>query len=169
MGDTVKVALAQLDLVVGDVAGNTARIIDQAKRARDTDNADLVVFPELSVCGYPPEDLLFHSGMRVAVDKAVSRIRDEITGIAVLIGFPEYADDQIYNSCAVFRDGKRLVHYRKQLLPNYAVFDEERYFKAGREAAVFKLNGVRIGLNICEDLWRVGPMAASRAAAAKPS
>jgi len=167
MGDTVKVALAQLDLVVGDVTGNTSRIIDQAKRARDVDNADLVAFPELSVCGYPPEDLLFHGGMRSAVDQAISRIRDEVSGIAVLIGFPEYAGDEIYNSCAVFRDGKRLAHYRKQLLPNYAVFDEERYFKAGKEAAVFKLNGIRIGLNICEDLWRAGPMAASRAAGAE--
>ena len=167
MGDTVKVALAQLDLAVGDVAGNTARIIDHARSARDTEGADLVVFPELSVCGYPPEDLLFHAGLRHAVEKAVAEIREQVTGIAVLIGFPEYADEHIHNTCAVFRDGKTLAHYRKRLLPNYSVFDEERYFTAGKEAAVFKLNGIRIGLNICEDLWRSGPMAASRAAGAE--
>jgi len=167
MGDAVKVALAQLDLKVGDVTGNTARIIDHARRARDTEGADLIVFPELSVCGYPPEDLLFHSGLRHAVERSVSEIREQVTGIAILVGFPEYADDVIYNSCAVFRDGRVLAHYRKRLLPNYAVFDEERYFKAGKDAAVFKLKGIRIGLNICEDLWRSGPMAASRAAGAE--
>ena len=167
MGDAVKVALAQLDLKVGDVTGNTARIIDHARQARDAEGADLVVFPELSVCGYPPEDLLFHAGLRHAVEQSVREIREQATGIAVLIGFPEYADDVIYNSCAVFRDGRVLAHYRKRLLPNYAVFDEERYFKAGKDAAVFKLNGIRIGLNICEDLWRSGPLAASRAAGAE--
>jgi NAD+ synthase (glutamine-hydrolysing) len=167
MSDAVKVALAQVDLVVGDVTGNTARIIEHAGIARDTDGADIVVFPELAICGYPPEDLLFHSGLRHAVEAGVARIRDEVAGIAVLVGFPEYDDGHIYNACAVLQDGKVLAHYRKQMLPNYAVFDEERYFTSGRDAAVFKLRGIRFGLNICEDVWSPGPMGAARAAGAE--
>jgi len=167
MSDAVKVAIAQIDLVVGDVAGNTAKIIDYAEKARDRDAADLVVFPELSVCGYPPEDLLFHAGLRYDVEAAVCRIRDQVFGVAILIGFPEYDDDHIYNACAVLQDGRVLTHYRKHLLPNYSVFDEERYFTAGRDAAVFTLNGIRIGLNICEDVWSPGPIAAARSAGAE--
>lgn len=167
MNNKVKVALAQIDLAVGDVAGNTARIIDYAARARDELQADLVVFPELSVCGYPPEDLLFHAGLRYRTEQAVNEIRKSVRGLAVLIGFPEYEDDKIYNSCAVFRDGELLCAYRKQLLPNYRVFDEERYFTAGNDAAVFRLNGVGVGLTICEDVWAPGPIAAARSAGAE--
>ena len=167
MTDAVKVALAQIDLIVGDVAGNTAKIIEHAQQARDAAGADIVVFPELSVCGYPPEDLLFHAGLRHDVEAAVAKVRDEVFGIAILLGFPEYDDGEIYNACAVLLDGKVVSRYRKQLLPNYAVFDEERYFTAGRRPAVFKLNGIRIGLNICEDVWKPGPMGASRAAGAE--
>ena len=167
MSEALKVALAQIDLVVGDVSGNTARIIAVAAQARDRDGADIVVFPELSVCGYPPEDLLFHSGLRHAVEESVATIRDTVTGIAVLIGFPEYEDDVIYNACAVLHDGKLLASYRKQLLPNYAVFDEERYFKAGRNPSVFRFKGTRLGLNICEDVWNPAPMQKSRAAGAE--
>ncbi|MGB5411781.1 MAG: NAD+ synthase, partial [Woeseiaceae bacterium] len=97
----------------------------------------------------------------------ITKIRGNSHGIAVLVGFPEYVDDLIYNACAVFKDGKLLAHYRKRLLPNYSVFDEKRYFTEGNKAAVFKLNGVRIGLNICEDVWKPGPIAASRAAGAE--
>jgi NAD+ synthase (glutamine-hydrolysing) len=150
MNNRVKVALAQIDLAVGDVAGNTAKILDYATRARDEMRADLVIFPELSVCGYPPEDLLLHAGLRYRTEQAVAEIREAAKGIAVLIGFPEFVDDQIYNSCAVFADGKILCAYRKILLPNYSVFDEKRYFTAGKEAAVFRFKGVAIGLTICE-------------------
>jgi len=167
MDNTVKVALAQLDLAVGDVAGNTARIIDYAVRARDEQRADLVVFPELSVSGYPPEDLLFHTGFRHSVEKAVNEVRDNVFGIAIVVGFPEYEGEHIYNTCAVFLDGHAIGHYRKQLLPNYSVFDEKRYFTAGEDAAVVKINGIRIGLSICEDVWQPGPMAASRSAGAE--
>ena len=167
MNSTVKVALAQVDLAVGDIAGNTSKIIEFAERARLEQQADLVVFPELSICGYPPEDLLFHSGFRKRSEEAVAEIRDAVRGVAVLIGFPEYVDDDIYNSCAVFSDGKLLAGYRKQLLPNYRVFDEERYFKAGKKASVFRLGGIAIGLTICEDVWRPGPIAAARSAGAE--
>ena len=167
MTDQITVALAQLDLVVGDVAGNTARIIAHAERARDELQAGLVVFPELGICGYPPEDLLFHSGLRWRVEAALDDIRTRVRGIAILVGYPEYRDDNIYNACAVFLDGKPLAQYRKQLLPNYRVFDEKRYFTAAREAAVFTLSGIRIGLSICEDVWGPAPLAASRAAGAE--
>ena len=100
---TVKVALAQVDLAVGDVSGNTTKILDYATRARDELQADLVVFPELSVCGYPPEDLLLHAGLRYRTEQAVADIREAVKGIAVLVGFPEYVDDQIFNSCAAVR------------------------------------------------------------------
>lgn len=167
MKSSVTLAIAQLDLTVGDVPGNTAKILEYSNRARDEMQADLVIFPELSICGYPPEDLLFHSGLRRRVEKALLEIRDSTKGIAVLIGFPEYVDDDIHNSCAVFSDGKLLCHYRKQKLPNYSVFDEKRYFRPGKDAAVFSINGIRIGLQICEDIWDPQPIAASRAAGAE--
>ncbi|MCH9695085.1 MAG: NAD+ synthase [Gammaproteobacteria bacterium] len=167
MDQTVKVALAQLDLTVGAVAHNADKIIASASRARDELRADLVVFPELSVCGYPPEDLLLHAGLRDGVESAVRNIRDSVFGIAILIGFPEYEADDIYNSCAVFEDGKVVAHYRKHLLPNYSVFDEKRYFTEGKDASVFTLKGIRIGLNICEDVWSPAPIAAARTAGAE--
>jgi NAD+ synthase (glutamine-hydrolysing) len=167
MDHNVKVALAQVDLAVGDVAGNTHKIIEYAGRARSELGAELVVFPELSVCGYPPEDLLFHVGLRYKVENALAEIRSQISGIAVLIGYPEYDEGHIYNACSVFRDGEVIAHYRKQSLPNYSVFDEERYFTRGKEASVFTINGVRIGLNICEDVWSSGPMESNRSAGAE--
>jgi len=167
MNKSVSIALAQLNLFVGDVTGNTEKILGYATRARDELQADLVVFPELAICGYPPEDLLFHAGLLRRVDEALDEIRSSVRGIAILAGFPEYSNDKIYNACAVFQDGDILARYRKQLLPNYRVFDEERYFTAGKEAAVFSLNGVRIGLNICEDVWQPGPAAAAKVAGAE--
>lgn len=167
MNDKIIVALAQLDLIVGDVSGNTQKIIDNAVRAHDEMQADLVVFPELSVSGYPPEDLLFHSGLERRVDDALGIIRESVRDIAVLVGFPEYDGENIYNACAVFKDGAVLAHYRKHLLPNYRVFDEQRYFANGKEPSVFSLGGIRVGINICEDVWKSGPAAASRAAGAE--
>jgi len=165
--NSVNIALAQIDLFVGDVAGNTQKILDYATRARDERQADLIVFPELAVSGYPPEDLLFHSGLQHRVDDALDEICKAVKGIAMLVGFPEYSNGKIYNACAVFQDGGIIARYRKHLLPNYRVFDEQRYFSAGKEAAVFSLNGVRIGLNICEDVWRPDPAAAAKAAGAE--
>ena len=167
MVDKITIALAQLDLVVGDVAGNTQKITENASRARDDMRADLIVFPELSVCGYPPEDLLFHSGLRRRVENAMESIRDNVRDIAVMVGYPDYRDNDIFNACVVFKDGDVLAQYHKHLLPNYRVFDEERYFTAGKNASVFSLNGVRIGINICEDVWGNAPCAASRAAGAE--
>ena len=112
----VRTVIAQLDLVVGDVRGNTDRIIDVATRARDELDAELVVFPELSICGYPPEDLLLHAGLRRSVNDAVEEIRTSLADVAVLIGYPEYAGDEVYNSASVIKDGDVLCHYRKRCL-----------------------------------------------------
>ena len=165
--EALTIGLAQLDMIVGDVAGNTAKMLDYADRARDELRADIVVFPELSVSGYPPEDLLFHSGLRKRVESALETIRTAVRDIATVVGFPEYDGENIYNACVVYHNGTILAHYRKHMLPNYRVFDEERYFTAGKDASVFSFKGVRIGLNICEDVWRPGPARAARAAGAE--
>jgi len=163
---TLRIALAQLNVVVGDVSGNLARICDAIHKARDQQAADLVVFSELAVCGYPPEDLLFQAGLREQVAAALDDIRLEATGIAVLVGYPEYQDDRIFNSASLFVDSEPRANYRKHCLPNYSVFDEERYFTAGDEAVVAEVNGIQIGLTICEDVWEPDPcIKAARAGA----
>ena len=157
----MRIALAQLDLFVGDVDGNVRRIIDAAAAARDDERANLIIFPELALSGYPPEDLLFHAGMRRRVAEGLARARQEIKGIAALIGYPEYAEGRIYNAAALVRDGELLANHRKQCLPNYKVFDEKRYFTAGSAATVVELDGRRIGLMVCEDVWEPEPAAAA--------
>lgn len=145
---SLRIALAQLNLFVGDVGGNTQRVIDIAAEARDKLKADLVLFPELAVCGYPPEDLLFHKGLRRQVAAALERVRSEVQGVTVMVGYPDYTDDAIYNAAVLVRDGKAVANYRKQELPNYLVFDEKRYFKPGEESCVVELKGIRVGLLI---------------------
>jgi NAD+ synthase (glutamine-hydrolysing) len=164
---TLRIALAQLDLFVGDVAGNAQRVIDASAQARDELKADLVLFPELSLSGYPPEDLLFHTGMRRQVEAALKRVGEETHGIAVMVGYPEYAIGAIYNAAAVIRDGVTLANYRKQELPNYKVFDEKRYFKHGRDTRIVDFNGIRTALLICEDVWEPSPALAAKAAGAQ--
>jgi NAD+ synthase (glutamine-hydrolysing) len=163
MSASLRIALAQLNLFVGDVAGNTQRLIDTSAQARDQLHADLVLFPELSLSGYPPEDLLFHSGLRRQVKTALERVRNETSGITVVAGYPEYAEEGIYNSAAVLRDGATVANYRKQELPNYSVFDEKRYFKHGRDTCIFELKGIRVALLICEDIWEPNPARAAKA------
>ncbi|MEX0900990.1 MAG: NAD+ synthase [Gammaproteobacteria bacterium] len=162
----MRVALAQLNLLVGDVAGNVSRVVEAAARARDEFGARLIVFPELTLTGYPPEDLLLHAGLRAQVEAALRSLPGQVTGIAVLIGFPEWDGARCFNSAALIDDGATLVRYRKQCLPNYAVFDEKRYFTAGDQTCVATLDGVRFGITICEDLWLPEPAAAARAAGA---
>ncbi len=164
---SLRIALAQLNLFVGDVGGNAQRVIDTAAEARDRLKADLVLFPELSLSGYPPEDLLFHKGMKRQVAAAMERVRSEVTGVAVMVGYPDYTDDAIYNAAALIRDGKVLANYHKQELPNYLVFDEKRYFKPGADSRIVELNGIRVGLLICEDVWEPKPARAVSAAGAQ--
>ena len=153
MADSIRICLAQLNLVVGDVAGNTAHIEKTIQLARDEQAADLVVFQELALCGYPPEDLLFHSGLKHRVAAALETLREQTDGIAVLLGYPEYLDGQIYNSAVWLQDGAVRGNYRKSCLPNYGVFDEQRYFTPGEEVLVLELNGTPLGVTICEDIW----------------
>ena len=153
MKNKISIVLAQLDLAVGDISGNTKLIIDSCEKAKNQHNADLIIFPELSISGYPPEDLLLHSGFKRRINDALNSIKDEVAGISALIGFPDYSDDSIYNACAVFRDKEEIVKYRKEALPNYSVFDEKRYFTSDEQATVFELKGKKIGINICEDIW----------------
>lgn len=167
MPASLRIALAQLNLFVGDVAGNTQCVIDAANRARDALQADLVMFPELSLCGYPPEDLLFHKGLQRQVTAALERVQGEVRGISMMVGYPEYADGAIYNAAALVRDGEIVANYRKQELPNYRVFDEKRYFKHGRDTCVVELNGIRVALLICEDVWEPNPARAAKAQGAQ--
>jgi NAD+ synthase (glutamine-hydrolysing) len=163
----VKVALAQLNTRVGAIDRNTDSLIAAATRARDELRAELIIFPELTLSGYPPEDLLLHKGLRRRVEDAAARVLSEVRGITVCFGLPEYVGDKIYNSAIVARNGRTLATHRKWILPNYAVFDEKRYFESGAQPTVFELGGVRFGLIVCEDAWYPEPAAAAAAAGAE--
>jgi NAD+ synthase (glutamine-hydrolysing) len=150
----LRVGLAQINTTVGDLAGNAARIVAAIGRARDL-GVDLVAFPELAITGYPPEDLLLRRAF-VAENLAVLRqVVAETRGITAVIGFVDQ-DDDIYNAAAIAHDGRLVDVYHKRYLPNYGVFDEDRYFQAGRRAPVYEIAGVRVGVNICEDIWYPG-------------
>jgi NAD+ synthase (glutamine-hydrolysing) len=162
----VKLGLAQINTRVGAIDANTRKVLDYAATARER-GCELVMFPELALCGYPPEDLLLHRGLRARVEAAFAHVRDEVRGIAVYVGYPEYAGDAIYNSAALLRDGQVLANHRKVALPNYAVFDEKRYFQPGEGGTVAELEGNKLGLIICEDAWVPAPCRASAAAGAE--
>lgn len=159
---TVRIALAQLDFLVGDVQGNATRIISTARQARVDHKADIVAFPELALSGYPPEDLLFHRGFRRQIDAGLERVRHEVGDVAVLVGYPEYDGADIYNSAAFIVGGATVANHRKLELPNYRVFDEKRYFKPGDQATIVDFQGFRIGLSICEDIWEAQPARLAR-------
>jgi NAD+ synthase (glutamine-hydrolysing) len=162
----LRIALAQLDFSVGDIDGNAARMISAAHDARAA-GAHVVVFPELALSGYPPEDLLFHRGFRQRIATGLERVRSEVRGIDAIFGLPEYDGEAIYNAAVLLRDGRYVLRYRKQLLPNYQVFDEKRYFHAGSGAAVADIAGARAALLICEDVWEPGPARQAREAGAQ--
>jgi len=164
---TLRIAVAQLNLLVGDVGGNARRIIEVIRELAAGGHVDLVVFPELALSGYPPEDLLFHAGFRRQVGEALDDIAAASTGVAVLLGYPEYSGGCIFNSVALLADGRQQSTYRKHCLPNYSVFDEQRYFTAGNAPLVVGLAGRRVGVLICEDIWEPGPVGASAAAGAE--
>ena len=155
--ELLRVALAQINPVVGDIDGNAAKIADTVARARAS-GAALAVFPELTITGYPPEDLLLKTGFLDEAERALRELAAGIDGIVAVVGYPERAED-VYNSAAVLADGEVVATYRKMYLPNYGVFDEQRYFQSGAEAAIFELNGIPIGLSVCEDIWEPGPPA----------
>ena len=174
MARTLRLALAQINLTVGDIPGNTTRMLDYLRRARES-GADLVAFPELATTGYPPEDLLFKKSFVAANVAAMEQVVAESQGIAVVLGYvrPVIASSGnerggIANSAAFGYDGKLIDVYDKILLPNYGVFDEERYFVKGNVCPVYEIGGVRFGVNVCEDIWFAqGPTAVQRRAGAE--
>jgi NAD+ synthase (glutamine-hydrolysing) len=161
--DLLRVALAQINPTVGDIDGNAAKIAERIAEARDQ-GAALVVFPELTLSGYPPEDLLLKTSFLDRVSETLTELAAQTRGIVALVGFPESAED-VYNAAAVLADGEVAAVYRKMYLPNYGVFDEQRYFQSGAEAGIFELNGVPVGITICEDIWEPGPPAMTEALA----
>jgi NAD+ synthase (glutamine-hydrolysing) len=161
--EPLRIALAQIDTTVGDIQGNAQLVREHIERARD-EGAQLVVFPELALTGYPPEDLLLKPHFVDAAGAALDELAADVEDIVALVGFPERRDD-VYNACGVLADGRVQAIYRKMFLPNYGVFDEQRYFQAGTEPSLIELNGVAIGLTICEDIWEPGPPATSEALA----
>ena len=156
----LRIALAQFDFPVGAVARNAERIAAMIAAARDQHGADLVLFPELALSGYPPEDLLMRPSFLAECDVALRAIARDVRGVVAVIGWPEAAGSVVYNSASVLRDGRIEATYRKRELPNYAVFDERRYFHVDPDggACVFEVKGVAVGLVICEDLWFAEPL-----------
>jgi len=162
----LRVFLAQYDLIVGDIDGNANRILDAAQEARAA-GAHMLLTPELSLVGYPPEDLLFHSGFETQVGHALARLSREAGPVDLVFGYPEYVDGRIYNSAGLIRSGRLYANHRKQALPNYKVFDEKRYFSSGQAPTLVDVQGARVALLVCEDLWRTEPACAARAAGAE--
>jgi len=161
MTASLRIALAQFDFPVGDVARNAERITEYIAQARDEYGADVVLFPELAISGYPPEDLLLRPRFLADCESALRQIAATTTGITAVVGWPETAGSVVYNAASVLRDGHVEQTYRKRELPNYAVFDERRYFDVdpNGETCVFEVKGVQVGLIICEDLWFPEPLA----------
>jgi NAD+ synthase (glutamine-hydrolysing) len=153
----VRLALAQIDPIVGDLAGNRDLIVGRLEEAKAA-GADLVLFPELAVTGYPPEDLLLRPGFVRAAGETLAEIARAAAGITALVGVPVY-DADLHNACAVCADGVVRAVYRKRFLPNYGVFDEDRYFAPGRELVLLDVGGARVGITVCEDMWQPGPPA----------
>ena len=166
MSESLRIALAQFDLLVGDVQGNLSRVV-QTARAQHALGADLAVFPELALSGYPPEDLLFHRGFRHQIDSALEEIRRQLPCGSLVVGYPEYTRFGIYNAAALICEGRVAAVHRKAELPNYKVFDEKRYFRAGAQPTVVQCKGFRIGLLICEDIWEPQPAELARAEGAE--
>jgi len=163
----LRLALAQLNLRVGDISGNTERIIAAAVHAREQLHADVILFPELALTSYPPEDLLLRPGLHRRITAAMEKLRHAVHGIALIVGHPQSADGKLFNACSLIRQGRIEATYRKQQLPNYSVFDEKRYFSPGGEALVCDLKGIPTALTVCEDIWVTYTAAQARLAGAR--
>ena len=165
---TLNIVMAQLNTLVGDFEGNTTKVIEAVARAEGTFAAPVVVFPELTLSGYPPEDLLLRPSIGLRVRQSLERICSAVTGTSyAVIGYPLLENGQLYNAAGVIYRGQVIAEYRKQRLPNYQVFDEKRYFVEGKAACVVEVAGVKVGLSICEDIWEDGPTRQAAAAGAE--
>ena len=162
---SITIALAQLNFSVANIKANSAAIIAAATKARQQ-QAEVIVFPELCVTGYPPEDLLLRDDFIRQAEQAVSDIAAQVLGIDVVIGYPQCKNGYLYNAAVVLRDGQIFAEYHKQALPNYSVFDEQRYFNAGQQHCLFRIKNIQLALTICEDIWQPGIIAKNRDAGA---
>jgi len=152
----LRIGMAQINTTVGDFSGNRQKILEAIDEARSL-GVDLVTFPELAICGYPPEDLLFKPRFIAENLRSLEKVVKASSGITIVIGFVDAKED-IYNAAAIVHDGKLVGVYHKIFLPNYGVFDENRYFRAGNECPVYVIAGINVGINICEDIWyEAGP------------
>ncbi len=163
----LQLILAQINTLVGDIPGNTAKVLTAAREALASGPVDAMVFPELTLTGYPPEDLLLRPSLTPRIERALQELMAANLPMALVIGYPRMKDGHLYNMAGVIVDGQLVAEYAKHCLPNYQVFDEKRYFAAGDEACVFDLKGVPTALSVCEDIWFAEPMAKAKAAGAK--
>ncbi|RLA16190.1 MAG: NAD+ synthase, partial [Gammaproteobacteria bacterium] len=160
MGRKLTVAIAQMNCIVGDIQHNVGQVFELADQALDQ-GADILVCPELTLTGYPPEDLLHRPEFLQQVADGLHRLQRQISGIALLVGHPQLEKERLYNAASLINDGKINGTYYKQLLPNFSVFDEKRYFTAGHEPLVLPINDVQLGITICEDIWQPEPTRAA--------
>ncbi len=167
MSKRLRVSIAQINLLVGDIAGNVQRILEAINTARDEQKADAILFPELTLTGYPPVDLLLRPDFRKQTAHAMQELVKQVSGIDVVVGYPCEQKEKFYNAASLIRDGKIITTYFKHRLPNYGVFDEKRYFYEGSEPCVVDIKGIPIGLTICEDIWFPEPVSKSVKAGAK--
>lgn len=164
---SLTIVLAQINPLVGDIPGNTQMVLRHAEAARKQHQADIVVFPELVLTAYPPEDLLLRPSLDIRIRKALDALCAARLPLHMVVGYPGRVDEQLYNMLAVIRDGAVIGTYRKQCLPNYQVFDEKRYFREGRAPLVLEIGGIPVAFTICEDLWEEAPMQQAAAAGAR--
>jgi len=167
MRKVLKIALAQHDSLVGDLRGNAEKILQWIESARDGQGADIILFPELNLTGYPPEDLLLRKGFIRDSVRMLEYIAERVSGITAIIGCPMPGEGGLCNSAIVIREGVQVARYDKQNLPNYSVFDEKRYFVSGSSPCIVELGGIRLGVTICEDIWVEGPCSQAVAAGAE--
>src|SRR5271163_4926921 len=158
MAKKIRIVIAQLNLLVGDLAGNLQKHIQAANTARDIFKADVIVFPELSLCGYPPEDLLLRKDFIDAAQQCLHQFKESVKDIYCVVGHPYPSEAGLLNACSLIYNGTILGRYGKQHLPNYDVFDEYRYFVPGNASCVLPIRGIPVGIVICEDLWQAGPV-----------
>lgn len=162
----LRIYSAQISLLVGDIQANTQAIIQLAKSLAANNQADLLLLPELTLTGYPPEDLLLRPALQGRIATALQQLQDEVQGISLIVGYPRSKNGQLFNAAGVLHKGEWIAEYFKQLLPNAQVFDEQRYFTAGQQTGVVEINGCKLGILIGEDLWQPEPAAAAVAAGA---
>jgi len=166
MQSALTLVIAQLNFLVGDIDGNAQRIVETVHQAQLQGAVDVVVFPELTLTGYPPEDLLLRPSLQKRIDRALNSIADAILDVDVVLGCPYFIEGKLYNCAVLIHAGRIEAIYKKQHLPNYQVFDEVRYFTPGDEAQVVHIKGVPVGLTVCEDIWFAGPARKAVAAGA---